>query len=276
MSKESIFERFTEKEGEETTTLSCRVTKETRKIFEAHAKSKYGSVTTGLKRILFDYMSQYPFRRQIVNIPVNIFIPLLEMKDNEMRMLPTDTRYYEIVPLYFEYASEYSIDFNSINCIVSDYREFTPSTEFEEDTYYDFDGWLYKKFGYNLGDGLVVSGFLNNYLDKYIDGVYKDNEFMDNSHEGLFIFEFEEEYYYICFRFTLEDKYDDDVYAHLVSNEEAYKMAIECDNIELAKFIDSLNEGTSNIDGNIKLLEDKKKSLQHQIEEIDDKLSKLK
>lgn len=64
MSKKSIFGRFIEMEGGGTTTLCCRISEETKKIFETHAKSKYGDVNTGLKKILFSYMSQYPFRRQ--------------------------------------------------------------------------------------------------------------------------------------------------------------------------------------------------------------------
>ena len=275
MSKESIFGEFKDKEGGKTASLSCRVSEETRKLFEAHAKLNYGDMATGLKLILFDYMSRYAFRRQIVNIPVNIFIPLVEMEDNEGRMLPCDTRIKIITN--FEWTIEHCSNLNSTNCSVTDYRGFTPSNEYEKDEYDKLSHWLHKESDYTLDDGIIITEFLNNYLDKNIDGIYRCIDNLENYHKGLFIFEFEGEYYYITTFFGAwdEPELSDTPACYLISNEEAYEKAFECGNFELAKFIDSLNEGTSNIEKDKEALEDKKEKLIHQLKEIDEKLTKL-
>ena len=160
---------------------------------------------------------------------------------------------------------------------VNDYIDFNSTYDIEKEIYDDMNQWINKHFSFNLNDGIVIGGFLNN-LDKNINGIYRANEESDNYHEGLFIFEFEEKYYYIIFSFKADDKgygaYPFSFYGWLVSKEKAYKKAFKRDNFELANLIDDLNEGTFPIDKDKKTLEDKRERLIHQLKEIDAKLSK--
>ena len=276
----SIFGRFKNNEDGKTSSLSCRVSKETRDLFKAHAESKFGDVSTGLKEILFDYMSQYPFKRQtFIGVEFNIFVPIFKERD-DYDFLP-----FDVESVYSDiYVPEWK-DVGNLNEIiysVNDYREFNPPNdwdhEFEIDKYEELVHWLRKDSNFTIEDGIIIHGNLNNVLDKKIDGTYKAIKESDNFHEGLVIFEFEEKYHYIIFRFeVIKNKgyIDFTTYASLVSNEEAYEKAIESDNIELANFIDNLNEGTSNIEKNKQALINKKEYLINQIKEIDEKLSKL-
>lgn len=275
MDNDSIFGRYTDKEeGNKSPTLTCRVSKETKKLFEAHAKSKFGNVSNGLREILFDYMSQYPFRRQILNVgEINIFVPVFN--DDGAIYLP-----YDFHVDLFDFLPHDLEDINDV--FVSDYHVESyvgvDSSDYPVgDIYHDVAHWIDKESDYNLDEGVIIGCNINNYLDKNIDGMYRGIEEIDNFHRGLSIFKFEEKYYYIILDFEINRR--DEVIMptppYLVSNEEAYKMAIECDNIELANFIDNLNEGISNIEKDKQGLINKKEYHLHQIKKIDEKLSKL-
>ena len=135
---------------------------------------------------------------------------------------------------------------------VNDYMDFNSTYDIEKEIYDDMNQWINKHSSFNLDEGIVICGFLNNYLDKNINGIYRANEESDNYHEGLFIFEFEEKYYYIIFSFKADDDgygvYPFSFYGWLASKKNAYKKAFECGNFELANLIDDLNEGTFHIE----------------------------
>ena len=272
MSKESIFGRFTDKKGGKTASLCCRVSEETRKLFEAHAKAKYGDMATGLKEILFDYMSQYPFRRQTFFIDVNIFVPIFK-NDNYKGKLP-----YDMNIDLFSFPPK---DFDDIgNVLVLDSKDYTDwkSDSFLRDTYDDVNYWIEQETDYSLDDGVVISGFLNNYLDTQVDGLYRafpNYENTDNAHRGLFIFELMGVYCYIVFEFSIDEFNNVHVFlVESISDVSASNLAIECGNIELLNFIDSLHKGTSDIEIANEVLLKEREELLKQIAKINWKLYK--
>ena len=280
MDKHYIFGKFQDNEKERT--MSFRVSKETKDLFETHANAIYGGVSNALKEIFLDYMSQYAFKRQTLNQYVRIFIPFC--KDEE------DFVKHGFLP-YIDYISpnwdDYPKDLVDVNNVVIpphriyDVGNWDLSNEFLRDNYEDLNHWIHKESSYELEDGLVIVFPVNNQLDKNVNGIYcwDEDEEMISSHKGLFIVEFGGMVYYIRYAFEFkQDKMFYPVelkYPMLISNREAFSDAMDCDNIELAKLIDSFNEGTSNIEHDKQLLLEKRENLIHQLDEINVKLSKF-
>ena len=278
-------------------TLAFRVSKETYDLFKPHAEAKYGTVADGLKRIFLRYMSQYAFKRQLFKKVVYLFVPIFA---KEKEILISDKNFVLPDSLRMEpFTISSRVNLFDINNIIiskegiKDFRNFKTLNEYNDNELTDdeyerlFDtNEVYKRmckqFSYEsdftLNDGVIVECPLNNLLDRYVNGIYNWTINNNYGHEGLIIFEFEEKYYYVVFCF--ETKYypvtQKFFNSRLVSNEEAYEKAMECGNIELAKFIDNFNKGLSNIEKNKTMLLDKKEKLLQQINEIDEKLTKLK
>lgn len=281
MVKHYIFGKYVDNEKE--TTMSFRVSKETKELFETHANAIYGGTSNGLKEIFLDYMSQYAFRRQSLKEFVRIFVPFCENEE--------DLEKHGFLP-YIDYVSphwdfEYPKDLEDVRNVVvppraiKDVRGWDLSKELIKDSYDDLKHWIYKESSYQLEDGFVIEFPVNNQLDMDVDGIYRlgDEDELISSHGGIFIVEYEGFVYYICYAFEFnEDKsyYPVDFkYLRLVSNEEAFFHAMDCGNLELAKLIDSFNEGTSNIEHDKQLLMEKRDNLLNQVREINDKISKF-
>ena len=274
LGKNYIFGRFEDDKKEKT--LSFRVSKETHDLFETHAKSQYGDVSNALKEIFLDYMSSFAFRRQSFNKIIRIFVPLFADEDDvDSPFLPFDD--FHIMGFLNPDRID-MLDLNTIkipNQFVRDYRNYDISNEMREDEYNDLSHWIHKSSHYDLEDGIVIDWVPNNYLDKNIDGIYGEYEKDKTNHLGLLIFEWDGEYYYILVPFHVDDSYNIKLLSpYMVSNEVAFKNAMDCGNLELAKYIDSFNEGTSNIEHDKQLLRDKRENLLHQLDEIDEKLSR--
>ena len=273
--KKNIFGKLQDKGKEKI--ISFRVSKETYDLFKPHAESKFGDVSNGLKEIFLDYMSQYPLRRQSLRQCIRIFVPIFKENtnmgnlpykldfDDSLISCPDDMEDIENTLLSKEY--------------ISDFRKVDLSGWWVEETYNELSGWLSKDTDYALEDGVVIESPLNNFLDDNFEGIYSSGEENPNHHLGLIIFKFEGEYYYIIISFKVF-KYNDSFKIRswspwMVSNNDAYKIAIDMGNVNLAKFIDKFNKGVSNVETNKQLLIDKKKDLLHQLEVVEDRLSKL-
>lgn len=276
MVKHYIFGKFEDDKKEKT--LSFRVSHETHDLFEKHANTKFGNTSNALKEIFLNYLSNYAFRRQTLNAYIRIFVPRIVddviPKDN----LPIDNPN----PFFSEEVYEDLLDLNSV--IVSpmhiqDVKNMDLSLPHVKDEYDELNGWLIKESNYNIEDGFFVTLPLNNHLDKNMDGIYHVEGLDDSQHCGLNIVNYEGCFYYILYFFEVidvESFYPLHIqHMFLIPNEEAFKSAIGSDNIELCKLIDSFHEGTSNIDDNKQLMLEKRENLLHQIEEIDDILSKF-
>ena len=270
-------------DNEKETTMSFRVSKETKKLFETHANTKFGGTSNGLKEIFLDYMSCYAFRRQSLKEFVRIFVPRCESEDDleKHNFLPHED--YGIHHYDFEFPKDL-LDVHNVVVppqAIKDVRDWDLSKELILDAYNDLKHFVYKNSSYQIEDGFIIEFPVNNQLDKNINGIYgsNDEEYSVSSHEGMFIVEYEGMIYYIVYFFDFEsDKsfYPVELqYPRLVSNRDAFQYAMDCGNLELAKLIDSFNEGTSNIEHDKQLLREKRENLLHQLDEIDVKLSKF-
>ena len=281
MVKHYIFGKFQDNEKE--TTMSFRVSKETKDLFETHANAIYGGTSNALKEIFLDYMSQYAFRRQTLKEFVRIFVPRCENEEEFEKhgFLP----FVDYVSPHWDF--EYPKDLLDVKNVivpphaVKDVRDWDLDNVMVRDEFDELEGWIHKKSSYELEDGYVIEFPVNNQLDVNVEGIYcfRDDNDLISSHRGLFILDVGDMVYYIHYPFVFqEDKsfYPVEMVSPiLISNKEAYDYAMDCGNLELAKLIDSFNEGTSNIEHDKQLLMDKRENLIHQIDEIDDKLSKF-
>ena len=265
-------------------------------MFKPYAEAKHGKVANALKQIFLDYMSEIVVRRQIFKIGVYLFVPIFNQRK---KTLISNTNYnipdnLQLKP--FNISSSINL-LDMTNIMVSenniiDYRNFKTVDEYNdneltddeyeklsEDTqvYNDLSKQFSHDSDFNLKDGVIIKCPLNNFLDRYVNGLYNWTLNNEEGHEGLIIFEFEEKYFYIIISFKTDLYLDspDSVIPRLVSNKEAHEKAMDCNNIELAKFIDNFNKGLSNIEKDKTMLLDKKEKLLQQINEIDEKLAKL-
>ena len=279
MVKHYIFGKYVDNEKE--STMSFRVSKETKKLFETHANAKFGGTSNGLKEIFLDYMSQHAFRRQSLKEFVRIFVPRCESEEDLEKhgFLP----YVDYVSPHWEF--EYPKDLLDVKNVIvpphaiKDVRDWDLDNEMIRDEYDELEGWIHKKSSYELEEGYVIEFPVNNQLDVNVEGIYcvSNDEDMFSSHCGLFIVEVDGMVYYIHYPFVFDSEKTfypvDLVSPTLHTNEEAYKHAMDCGNLELAKLIDSFNEGTSNIEHDKQMMLEKRENLLNQVREIDEKLS---
>lgn len=254
--------------------LSLRVSKETRNYFEQHAKSKYGDNATALKDILLRYMETIAYKRGTINSnAMYIIVPKIKKMENIVSDYPTQFVIHDTnEPLEYFPPNElkYSVSPFHIYDFGKDYLrfdEYGPQILFHQAA----------GLGYGRDDFIVVYFYLNNLLDTFNNGIYSIGPNNPNGHMGFIMFEFEDVVYHVTLTYVL----DDDGVMNLGNAEirygsEAYKLAKYKDNLELAKFIDSCNPNTSNIDQDLIALKNKKEDLQRQIQEINTQIKKLK
>lgn len=277
-SKKHYFGKFRDNSKEET--MSFRISKETKDLFKTHAEKHYGGTANALKEIFLEYMSQYAFKRQTINKFVNIWIPRCDSEEDfhKYPLLPEREDMGVLIP-----PSQLD-DLNNViveSQYIDDVRGWDLDNEFVKTNYDDLDGWITKDSLYRLEDGIVITTPLNNQLDSYNEGIYGRIDFGDDtsSHHGISIVEFEGVVYYVIYTFEInpnENLYPVKMFSPLlVTNRDAFDYAMDCGNRDLAVLIDSFNDGTSNIEDDKQLLLDKRENLLHQLDEIDDKLSKF-
>lgn len=277
-SEKYFFGKFRDDDKEET--MSFRISKETKDLFKTHAEKRYGGISNALKEIFLEYMSQYAFKRQTINKFVNIWIPRCESEADfhKHKLLPKQEDIGVLIP------PSKKEDLNNViveSQYIEDVRGWDLDNEFVKSTYDDYDRWLTKDSMYQLDEGIVITTPLNNQLDSYKDGIYGGIDFGDNLaiHHGISIVEFEGVVYYIIYSFEINPNETINpvniLSPLLVTNREAFDYAMDCGNRDLAVLIDSFNEGTSNIEDDKQLLLEKRENLLHQLDEIDDKLSKF-
>ena len=257
--------------------LSLRVSKETRNYFEQHAKSKYGDNATALKDILLRYIETITYKRGTINHnQVYIILPKIAKMENIKRDYITHATIHKIKIDYGIKPHEEFIDLkNSVTPVnVYDYSK-------DYDHYDELSNQVLRGQAYNIGfdenEFIVIYFYLNNHLDTFNNGCYSIGSNNKNGHMGFIMFEFEDVLYHVILTYVLDD---DGVMNHgnaeIKYGSEAYKMAKNKDNLELAKFIDSYNPNTSNIEQDLAALKNKKEDLERQIHEINAQIKQLK
>ena len=254
--------------------LSLRVSKETRNLFEQHAKGKYGDNATALKDILLRYMEGLSYKRGTIN---NNQMYMILPKIKSMKNIERD---YKTVSTIYDTGinSEYNPT-NELMSIVSpvdvyDYgNDYNSFDEAENQILFHEAAAM----GYGENDFIVVFFYLNNLLDIFNDGIYSIGQNNPNGHMGFIMFEYEDVVYHMILTYVLDDDGVMDIgKAEIKYGSEAYKFAKNKDNLELAKFIDSYNPNTSNIEQDITALKNKREDLKRQIQEINAQIKKLK
>ena len=254
--------------------LSLRVSKETRNLFEQHAKGKYGDNATALKDIMLRYMETIAYKRGTINNnQMYMILPKIKSMNNIERDYKTISTIYDT-----GINSEYNPT-NELMSIVSpvdvyDYgNDYNSFDEAENQILFHEAAAM----GYGENDFIVVFFYLNNLLDIFNDGIYSIGQNNPNGHMGFIMFEYEDVVYHMILTYVLDDDGVMDIgKAEIKYGSEAYKFAKNKDNLELAKFIDSYNPNTSNIEQDITALKNKREDLKRQIQEINAQIKKLK
>ena len=277
-SKKYYFGKFRDDNGD--ATMSFRISKETKELFKTHAEKRYGGTANALKEIFLEYMSRYAFRRQTIDYFVRIWIPRCESEEDfhKYQLLPVDSDYGSLIPpTKLDDLNNVIVESHNIE----DVRTWDLEDDFVKSNYDDLNGWIEKKSMYCLDDGIVITIPLNNQLDSDNEGIYGGVGFENNLsyHHGISIVEFEGVVYYVLYSFQINPNttiYPVEIFsALLVTNRDAFNYAVDCGNMDLAVLIDTFNEDTSNIEDDKQLLLDKRENLLHQLDEIDEKLSKF-
>lgn len=269
---ENLFGKY-EDNGKEKT-MSFRVSKETQRIFDIHAKKFYGDRGEGLKKIFLDYMSQYAFKRQSLTYLYGVYIP---KKEKQIKYKNDILCYRD------EGGGNFLSNLDDIKNVIVDkgiweLKHYAESTAYYEDNPKgDLEKYYWDCEDIDLDDFIYIKFELNNQLDEAADGIYSIAPEKDaaNIHQGLIIVPYLDDVYYVTFSFSVESGYVSSPTFCLISNSEAYSEAIRCDNLDLAKMIDAFNDGTSNIEKNKEFLKEKRESLIQQIKEIDNLLSQF-
>lgn len=263
--------------------MSFRVSKETQRIFDIHSKKVYGGRSEGLKKIFLDYMSKHAFKRQSLNYKIRIYVPRKGTPyESKPLFLPFQDHIQNVSPMYFKDLDNVeNIVISGLGIVYSKERDEQYDSEVDSLINEDYQSFLTKYYPHpdvDIRDFLVVEIALNNFLDYEMDGIYSNNPNSKNDswHSGLNIVDYNGEVYYISYSFEIDPSGEVVVHSPLLlSNGNSYNFALDCGNIELSKLIDRFNDGTSNIQKNKQLLNEKRENLLKQLEEIDKTLSKL-
>ena len=249
--------------------LSFRVSKKMHSYFETHAKEAYGDTTTGLKEIMFQYMENITYKRgTIYNNPMFIILPKEDIINEQAKIRDTKNE----PP--FNPCEEY----NKINDItkvkIYDHIESYILENRPLDSEEDIRDIVraYSKDGY-----IIAHFYLNNYLDKFNKGIYSLDSNHQNAHRGFIMFECDNQIYNIVLTYELDENgLLKSGKANIISNSDAYNLAKEKDNIQLAKIIDKYNHESTNIEQNIDDLKNKKKELERQLKEVNRQIKMLR
>ncbi len=250
-------------------TITFRLSSTAKEYFKQHAESHYGSTQKAMDEIFKRYMETITFKRDVVNRNATIFLPKVNNIKELEREYGTPLTVYDFDENSFVNPKE-ETNIND-NIIFDNASPINNISEYMQEEYKNF---LIHEGDYTPIENYVIVTFnLNNYLDEFIDGVYCNGDI--KFHSGLVICIYNDIPYFIYFRFG-EEAYRSEIYVKLVSNSEAYNLAMNTSNIELAGIIDRFNDGISNIEKDKSKLLLKKKNLEKQIREIDTQLKNLK
>ena len=224
-------------------TICFRVSKNIKKQFVAHANGKYGSSQKAMEKIFKDYMETVIYKRGKVNGVTALEIPKFDSKDN------------------LEEIKNSNIKIKKINLVNFGENNFKINDNISKDV-------IVKSF--SSDDSIIVPFFFNNYLDNFIDGVY--SSVGDEYHSGLVMSYYNGIDFYILFKFSNLKQLD---YFSLISKKQAYELALNVDNKELAEIIIKFNDDNIELD-NINYLKSKKIQLENELSVINEKLKKMK
>lgn len=257
------------KETDKEKILSFRVSKKVYNIFVSHAEAKYGDKTTGLNQILLQYLESVTFKRgTIYNNPMFIILPKEDIINKQAKI--RDTKNEPPINPCEEYNKIDDITKVKIYDHIESYILENRPLDSEEDIR-DI-ARAYSKDGY-----IIAHFYLNNYLDKSNNGIYSLDSNHQNAHMGFIMFEYNNQIYNIVLAYELDENgLLKSGKANIISNSDAYKLAREKDNLQLAKIIDKYNHNSTNIEQNIDDLKNKKKELERQLKEINRQIKMLK
>ena len=250
-------------------TITFRLSSTAKEYFKQHAESYYGSTQKAMDEVFKRYMETITFKRGVVNRTATVFLP----KANDTSELERD---YDNQLTVYDLEENSIIDTNEESNLSDNiiFDNATPMNNFSEYMQNEYKNFLIHEGDYTpIEDYILITFNLNNYLDVFSDGMYCSGDI--GVHEGLVICNYNGIPYYIHFRFG-EEAYRSEIFTTLISNKEAYDLAMHVDNLNLAEVIDGFNDGISNIEKDKSRLLLKKKNLEKQIKEIDLKLKNLK
>ena len=262
-----LFEEF--KDSKKDDTITFRLSSTAKEYFKQHAEACYGSTQKAMDEVFKRYIETITFKRGLVNRTATIFLPKAYKTSELERDYGNPLTVYELDENIIIGTKEESEI--SDNIIFDNATTISDVSEYMQNEYKNF---LVHEGDYTpIEDYILVTFNLNNYLDKFINGVYCSGDI--GFHEGLVICIYNDIHYYIHFIFS-EETYRSEIFTTLISNKEAYDLAMRADNPDLAEVIDGFNEGISNIEMDKSKLLLKKKNLEKQIMEINVQLKNLK
>lgn len=253
-------------------TICFRVSKKAKNYFTNHANGAYGSTQKAMEMLFKKYMESIIYKRGKVNGIVVLLVPkfnsrdeLKKIKDSELIEFDDDCLWYE------QYLDKYTIHLEDKiidDVVVNSYYLSNGITQmdrtrFNEDL--EIDG-----FDVDINDYIVIPFYLNNHLDIFKNGVYRS--IGSDNHSGLIISTYNNIELYIYFEFNYNRWLNK---ISLLSNNEAYELAMKVDNVPLARIIASFNKDIDLFEQDITSLKYKRLQLEKEIMAIDEQLKKI-
>ncbi len=253
-------------------TICFRVSKKVKDYFTNHANGAYGSTQKAMEVIFKKYMESIIYKRGKVNGIVVLLVPkfnskeeLEKIKDSELIEYDDDTFWHE------QFLDKYTIRLEDKiidDVVVNSYYVSNGITQVDRKFFnenLEIDG-----FDVNVDDYIVIPFYLNNHLDIFKNGVYR--AIGGDDHSGLIITTYKDIELYIYFEFNYDrllKKFS------LLSNNEAYELAMKVDNVPLARIIASFNNDIDLFEQDIASLKYKRLQLEKDIMAIDEQLKKI-
>lgn len=258
-------------DGIKSETLCFRVSKDIKNYFVKHANGCYGNTQKAMEKIFKDYMESIVYKRGKVNNIMVLLIP----KFNSKKELD-EISYHDIIEFdddgswHYNHLGDFNIrleDNLEKDVVVESFYDAKGILDWDKE-YFD-DYFNFEQMEITIDDYIVIPFYFNNYLDLFKDGVYQSKS--GEGHEGLIISEYNSIKFYIYLQFDNHNH----PYITLISDKEAYRIAVEVDNIPLANIIASFNEDINSIESEVNTLKNRKKDLENQLKSINHQLKNL-
>lgn len=257
-------------DGVKSETICFRVSKDAKNYFVNHANGRYGNTQKAMEKIFKDYMESIVYKRGKVGEISVILIPKFNSKEELNNITYHDIIEFDDDGWYWKHLGDFSIRLEDNlfkDVIVESFYVSKGISDADKEYFNDY--FDFEKMGITIDDYIAIPFYFNNYLDLFKDGVYKSKS--GDGHEGLVISKYNGIDFYIYFKFYNRNP----PYITLISNEEAYRISVDVDNIPLANIIASFNENVNSVENNVNALKSRKKDLVEQIKSIDIQLKKL-
>ena len=251
-------------------TICFRVSKKAKDYFTKHAHGAYGSTQKAMESIFKNYMESIVYKRGKVNNIKTILIPKFNSKEELNRISYQDIIEFDDIGWFRDHLGDFTIrlEDNLLHDVIVesfyDSKGIKDSDKEYFNNYFDFE-----EMEIIIDDYIAIPFYFNNYFDLFKNGVYKSKS--GEGHEGLVISEYNGIDFYIYFKFDNQNH----PYITLISNEEAYRIAVDVNNIPLANIIASFNENIYLIENDVNTLKNRKKDLEEQIKSINIQLKNL-